>query len=198
MLTLALSGNRPLKELTEVADKVVKVQIERAPGVGEVQIVGGLERAISVWIDPDRLAAYQIPITAVRDALVRQNTDAPGGNVTGTSREMTLRTMGRLTQASDFDNLVVKTVNGQPIRIRDLGRAEDGTKEQRSVARLNGVPTVTLEVQRQSGANTVEVIEGVKAALARVQQQLPADVKLEVVRISRATSTPRCTRSTST
>jgi HAE1 family hydrophobic/amphiphilic exporter-1 len=182
VLTVALSGNRSLKELTEVADKIVKVQLERSAGVGEVQIVGGLERAINVWVDPERLAAYQLPITDVRDALVRQNTDVPGGNVTGSSREMTLRTMGRLTQARDFDELVVKTVNGQPVRIRDLGYAEDGTKEQRSVARLNGVPTVTLEVRRQSGANTVEVIEGVKQALERVQAQIPADLKMEVIR----------------
>jgi HAE1 family hydrophobic/amphiphilic exporter-1 len=182
VLTVALSGNRSIKELTEVADKVVKVQLERSPGVGEVQIEGGLERAISVWVDPDRLAAYQIPITAVRDALVRQNTDSPGGNVTGSARELTLRTMGRLTEARDFDDLVVKTVEGQPVRIRDLGRAEDGTKEQRSVARLNGVPTVTLEVRRQSGANTVEVIEGVKAALERVQAQLPPDLEMQVIR----------------
>ncbi len=182
VLTIALSGNRPIKELTEYADKVVKVQIERSAGVGEVQIEGGLERAINIWVDPDRLAAYQIPITDVRDALVRQNTDAPGGNVTGSSRELTLRTMGRFTEARDFDDLVVKTVEGQPVRIRDLGRAEDGTKEQRSVARLNGVPTVTLEVRRQSGANTVEVIEGVKAALVNVQTQLPPDLEMQVIR----------------
>ena len=182
VLTVALSGNRSLKELTEVADKVVKVQLERSAGVGEVQIVGGLERAINVWVDPERLAAYQIPITDVRDALVRQNTDVPGGNVTGSSREMTLRTMGKLTEARDFDELVVKTVNAQPVRIRDLGYSEDGTKEQRSVARLNGVPTVTLEVRRQSGANTVEVIEGVKQALERVKTQIPADLEMQVIR----------------
>ncbi|MEA2561060.1 MAG: hypothetical protein QOH06_2564 [Acidobacteriota bacterium] len=182
VLSVALSGNRSLKELTEVADKVVKVQLERSAGVGEVQIQGGLERAINVWVDPERLAAYQIPITDVRDALVRQNTDVPGGNVTGSQREMTLRTMGKLTQAGDFDNLVVKTVNAQPVRIRDLGYAEDGTKEQRSVARLNGVPTVTLEVRRQSGANTVEVIEGVKKAMERVQTQIPADLEMQVIR----------------
>jgi len=182
VLTVALSGNRSLKELTEVADKVVKVQLERSAGVGEVQIQGGLERAINVWVDPERLAAYQIPITDVRDALIRQNTDVPGGNVTGTSREMTLRTMGKLTEARDFDNLVVKTVNAQPVRIRDLGYAEDGTREQRSVARLNGVPTVTLEVRRQSGANTVEVIEGVKQAMERVQTQIPADLEMQVIR----------------
>ncbi|MFP5284948.1 MAG: efflux RND transporter permease subunit, partial [Thermoanaerobaculia bacterium] len=108
--------------------------------------------------------------------------DVPGGNVTGSQREMTLRTMGKLTEARDFDELVVKTVNAQPVRIRDLGYAEDGTKEQRSVARLNGVPTVTLEVRRQSGANTVEVIEGVKEAIERVQAQIPADLKMEIIR----------------
>ncbi|HXG49597.1 MAG TPA: efflux RND transporter permease subunit, partial [Methylomirabilota bacterium] len=130
----------------------------------------------------DRLAAYQIPITAVREALERQNANIPGGNVTTPLQERSLRTMGRLTDARAFNDLVVATRDGRPIRIRDLGRAEDGTKEQRSLARLNGVETVSLEVMRQSGANTVAVIEGVKEKLARVQEQLPADVRLEVIR----------------
>src|SRR5215210_38062 len=182
VLTIALSGNRDLRELTEIADKVVKVQLERSAGVGEVKLVGGLERAINIWVDPDRMEAYQIPITEVRDALVRQNTDVPGGNVTGSDREMTLRTMGRFTEAKDFNELVVRTVDAQPVRIRDLGYAEDGTKEQRSVARLNGVPTVTLEVRRQSGANTVEVIEAAKQNLERVKAQIPGDLELQVIR----------------
>ena len=182
VMSVALSGNRSLRELTEYADKVVKVQLERSSGVGEVQLVGGLERAINVWIDPSRLEAYGIPITAVREALVRQNSEAPGGNVTSGGREQTLRTMGRFENPADFNDLVVATINGQPVRVRDLGEAEDGTKEQRSVARLNGVPTVTLEVRRQSGANTIEVIEGVKEALAKVQAQLPPDLKIEVIR----------------
>jgi len=182
VMTIALSGNRTLRELTEIADRIVKVQLERSAGVGQVNLVGGLKRAINIWVDPDRLAAYQIPITAVRDALVQQNTDVPGGNVTGADREMTLRTMGRMTDARDFNDLVVRTVNGQAVRISDLGAAEDGTKEQRSLARLDGVPTVTLEILRQSGANTVAVIEGAKAAMQRVQPQLPADLQLQVVR----------------
>ncbi|HJX28698.1 MAG TPA: efflux RND transporter permease subunit [Thermoanaerobaculia bacterium] len=182
VLTVALSGNRDIRELTEIADKVVKVQLERSAGVGEVRIIGGLERAINIWVDPDRLEAYQIPITEVRDALVRQNTDVPGGNVTNSSREMTLRTMGRFTESADFNNLVVRTVNGQPVRISDLGHAEDGTKEQRSVARLNGVPTVTLEVRRQSGANTVEVIEAAKQQLERIRPQIPPDLEMQVIR----------------
>src|SRR6185295_13238468 len=182
VITVALTGDRPLKELTEYADKVVKVQLERAGGVGEVTIEGGLERAINIWIDPDRLEAYGIPITAVREAMVRQNAEAPGGNVTSGGREQTLRTMGRFENPGEFNDLVVATLNGQPVRVRDLGEAEDGTKEQRTLARLNGVPTVTLEVRRQSGANTISVIEGVKTALARVEAQLPPDLKVEIIR----------------
>ena len=182
VLTLALTGPRPRRELTEMADKIVKTQLERALGVGEVEIIGGLERAINVWVDADRLAAYQIPITAVREAIVRQNADVPGGNVTTPRQEHMLRTLGRLVEAKAFNELVVTTRGGTPIRVRDIGWAEDGTKEQRSMSLLNGEPTVTLDIRRQSGANTVAVIEGLKAKLPLVQAQLPPDVNLQVIR----------------
>ncbi len=182
VVTIALSANRSLRELTELADKVVKVQIERASGVGEVVLVGGLERAINIWVDADRLAAYRLPITEVRTALARQNADLPGGNVTAPTVEQTLRTMGRITDPQAFNDLVIATRDGAPVRVRDVGYAEDGTKEQRSLSRLNGVPTVILEVRRQSGANTVAVIEAVKANLERVDAQLPGDVELEIIR----------------
>ena len=182
ILSIALSGARSARELTELADKIVKVQLERSAGVGEVEIVGGLERAINIWVDAERLAAYQIPITAVREAIVRQNADSPGGNVTKGLRERTLRTFGKIDDPAKFSDLVVANINGSPIRVRDIGRAEDGTKEPRTLARLNGVPTVTLDIRRQSDANTVSVIEGVKAKLAAVAATLPPDVKLEVVR----------------
>jgi hydrophobic/amphiphilic exporter-1 (mainly G- bacteria), HAE1 family len=181
VMTLALSGERSLRELTEIADKIVKPQLERSPGVGEIEIVGGLERAISVWIDADRLAAYGIPITDVRDALVRQNSNIPGGNVTSATEELSLRTLGRVQKPEDFDNLVIATVNGSPVRIRDVGEAQDGTKEQRSIARLNGVPTVTLEVRRQSGENTVAVIEGIKERIGNLQGVLPGGVGVQVI-----------------
>src|SRR4249920_1334124 len=96
VLTVAVSGNRSLRELTELAERTVKVDIERAAGVGEVRLIGGLSRAVNVWIDADRLSAYQIPITSVRDAVVRQNADLPGGNVTAGLREQSLRTIGRI------------------------------------------------------------------------------------------------------
>ena len=182
VITLALTADRSLRELTELADKTVRVQLERVGGVGEVQVVGGLDRAINVWVDAERLAAYQIPISTIREALTRQNADVPGGNVTTGKEELTLRTLGRFTDPRQFDDLVIANVNGAPVRLRDVGHVEDGTKEQRSLSRLNGVPTVTLDIRRQSGANTVEVINGIKAVLPRVASQLPQDVKLEVIR----------------
>ncbi|MDX2131584.1 MAG: efflux RND transporter permease subunit [Planctomycetota bacterium] len=182
VLTVALSGEMSIRELTEVADKVLRPRIERSEGVGQVTIVGGLERTINVDVDAEKLAAHGIPITAVRDALERQNADVPGGNVTGAQREQVLRTMGRLESAEAFGNVIVAVVNGAPVRVRDIGAAEDGTREQRSSTRLNGVPAVSIEVRRQSGANSVAVIEGVKEELAQVRDALPAGVSLELIR----------------
>ncbi|MDQ3651273.1 MAG: efflux RND transporter permease subunit [Acidobacteriota bacterium] len=182
VLTIALSGDRSLRELTEFADKIVRVQVERAGGVGEARVAGGLERAINVWVDAERLVAYRIPITLVRQALQRQNTDVPGGNVDAGKRELTLRTLGRYADPRDFNDLVIANIGGAPVRVRDIGRVEDGTKEQRSATRLNGVPTVTIEIRRQTGANTIDVINNVKRELARVAPQLPTDIKLEVIR----------------
>ncbi len=182
ILSISVSGPRSQREMTEIADKIIKTQLERSPGVGEVNIQGGLSRAINVWVDADRLAAYQLPITVVRDAVERQNANIPGGNVTTGQREQTLRTMGRLTDAKDFNDLVIATRNGSPIRVRDVGWSEDGTKELRSLARLNGQPNVTVEVIRQSGANTVAVIEGVRQRLEALKTQLPADLKVEIIR----------------
>jgi HAE1 family hydrophobic/amphiphilic exporter-1 len=182
VLSIALAGNLSVRELTEIADKLVKPRLERSAGVGEVSIVGGLERAINIRVEADRLAAYRLSIADVRSALVRQNADVPGGNITSGPNERILRTMGRIVDPDDFNDLVIATVNGAPVRVSDVGSAEDGTKEQRSLARLNGVPTVVLEVRRQTGANTVEVIESVKANLARVEAEIPAGVRLEVIR----------------
>jgi len=182
VLTLALSGELSIRELTELADKVVKPQLERSAGVGEVALSGDLERTVNVLVDADRLAALGIPITSVRDAITRQNSDVPGGNLTGATQEQVLRTMGRITRAEDFGDVVIAVVGGSPVRIKDVGQVEDGTREQRSSARLNGEPAVSLQIRRQSGANSVAVIEAVKAQLAVLLPQLPAGVRLEIIR----------------
>ncbi|HKC49663.1 MAG TPA: efflux RND transporter permease subunit, partial [Myxococcota bacterium] len=182
VLTYALSADRPMRELTEIADKLVRPQLERSSGVGEVRIVGGAQRAINIWIDAQRVQAYGLSLSAVRAALARQNAEIPGGNVTDDEHERVLRTMGRIGDPRDFDDVVVATLDGQPVRVRDIGRSEDGTKEIRSTARLDGLPCVTLEVRRQSGSNTIEVIDGVKAKLDRLRPELPSDLRIEVIR----------------
>lgn len=181
VLTVALSGEREVRELTELADKRVKIRLERSTGVGEVRIIGGRERSINVWLDSGRLAAYGLPADAVRQAVVRQSAEVPGGNVTTATREATLRTPPGLESAADFARLVVATRDGRPIRVGDVARVEDGTKEVRSGARLDGQPAVVLEVRRQSGANTIAVIEGLKQALEEVREQLPPGVSLQVI-----------------
>ncbi|MGH9766156.1 MAG: efflux RND transporter permease subunit, partial [Blastocatellia bacterium] len=197
IMTIALSSNRSVRELSELADKVVKKQLERSSGVGEIGVWGGAIRSVNIWADADRLAAYRIPITQVRNAVVRQNSDVPGGNVDTGRRELTLRTMGKVVDPRDFNDLVITTIGGAPVRVRDIGYAEDGTKEQRSLSRLTdltaagddpkareqvpSVPSVTIDVRRQTGANTMAVIEDVKKNLERVRAQLPPDVKLEII-----------------
>jgi HAE1 family hydrophobic/amphiphilic exporter-1 len=182
VLTLALSGERSLRELTEIADKKCKRRLERSSGVGEVRLVGNLARTINIWLDADRLAAFDLPVETVRAAVARQNSDVPGGNVTDDRSERTLRTLGRFVDPRSFQDLVVATRDGVPIRLSDLGATEDGTEEPRSFARLDGVPSVVLEVRRQSGANTVGVIDGVQAEIEALRRELPGDLRLEVVR----------------
>jgi HAE1 family hydrophobic/amphiphilic exporter-1 len=182
VITIALSGALSIRELTEVADKTVKPRLERSAGVGEVNIVGDAERTINIWVEADRLAAYGLPITAVRDAVARQNSDVPGGNVTGQSTEQVLRTLGRIVEPAAFADIIIAVVNGAPVRIRDVGRVEDGEREQRSASRLDGQPAVTLEVRRQSGANSVAVIEAIKRELEPLQEALPPGVRMEVIR----------------
>lgn len=181
IVTLAVSGPRTSRELYVLADRYVKNVVESSHGVGEVVIAGAADRAIQVNIDADRLAAHQISILEVREALVRQNAEVPGGRVDEGGRELTMRTLGRFTDSANFSNLVVNTVDGVPIRLSDLGTVTDGTKEVRTLASLNGEPAVVLEIQRQSGENTVAVIEGIKERLARSRALLPDDVHVSII-----------------
>jgi HAE1 family hydrophobic/amphiphilic exporter-1 len=181
IVTLAVSGPRDSRELFFLADRYVKNVIESAPGVGEAKVAGSAERAIRVNVEAKRLAAYGVSIVEVREALARQNVEVPGGRVDAGLRELELRTLGRVEHVRDFEELVVATVDGVAIRIRDLGAVVDDTKEVRTLARLNGVPAVVVQVQRQSGANTLDVIDGIQSRLPRCQALLPPDVKVTVL-----------------
>ena len=181
VITLVLAGQRTPRELYEIADREVKDSVESVGGVGQALIVGGRRRAVNIWIDADRMAAYRIPIVKIRDAVARQNSEIPGGRVDEGARELVLRTMGRFPDPKLFNDLVVSSINGVPVRVRDIGYAEDGNKEQRTAARYDGQDAVAIEIRRQSGANSIEVIHNVKAKLPRIQKLLPPGVTLEVV-----------------
>ncbi len=181
ILTLAVSGPRTPRELFVLADRYVKNVIESSRGVGEVLIVGAADRAVQVNIDARRLAAYELSILQVREALVRQNAEVPGGRMDEGMRERALRTLGRVSHSSEFPDLVVTYVNGTPIRLSDLGEVHDATKEVRTLARLNGEQAVVLQVQRQSGENTVAVVDAVKELLPECEGLLPNDVALSVI-----------------
>ncbi len=181
IMTLAVSGPRTSRELYFLAERSVKNVIESAGGVGEVTIRGATDRAVQINIDAQRLAAHRLSIMEVHDALTAQNAEIPGGRVDAGFRELSLRTLGRFPEARDFADMVVTTVEGVPVRVRDLGEAIDHEKERRTAARFDGQPAVVLEVQRQSGTNTVEVIDAVKARLEESRALLPPDVRVDVL-----------------
>jgi hydrophobic/amphiphilic exporter-1 (mainly G- bacteria), HAE1 family len=180
IITLGISGNRHIQEVTEIAKRQIQELLQTVPGVGNVFLTGGRSRAINVRVDTDRLRAYGISIEEVRQALVSQNLEVPGGIVDQGPREMVLRTLGRITSSEDFNDLIVTNRKGYPIRIRDIGRAEDSIEEPRGMSRLDGQNAVSLFVQKQSGTNTVAISDAVQARLAKIRTTLPRDIQVEV------------------
>ena len=181
VMKIAVSGKRNLRELSEIARKQIKEDIESLRGVGQVIMVGRQERAVTIDVDPDRLAAYNLSIAQVKRAVQAENIEVPGGRIDQGRRELVLRTMGRMPTAADFNDLIVGNFQGRPILIRDIGAAENGVVEQRSLARLDGENAVQLIVRKQSGTNTVEVVDRVKARLQQLRGVLPQDIRSEVI-----------------
>jgi HAE1 family hydrophobic/amphiphilic exporter-1 len=182
VMTIAVSGRRDLREVTELARRQIKERLETVNGVGSISLVGGRVRAMNVVLDTDRLAGYNLSVAEVRQALERQNLEVPGGRIDQGPRELVLRTLGRLQTEREFNDLIVTNRNGYPIRIRDVGRAEDSFEEPRSTARLDGLNAVSLVVQKQSGVNTVKVVDDVKAKLEQIKAGLPPDIATELIR----------------
>ncbi|MBV9958646.1 MAG: efflux RND transporter permease subunit, partial [Acidobacteria bacterium] len=181
VLRIAVSAPRSLREVTDIADKQIKQRIEAINGVGQVEIIGGREREIQVWVDPDKMRAYNVTVAQVADAVRLQNMEVPGGRVDEGTRELTVRTMGRITNPAEFNNLVVGSRGDYTVKISDIGYVEDGAEEQRTQATLNGQPAVTLVVAKQSGQNTVAVADEVKARLNEIAPTLPAGFHMEIV-----------------
>ncbi|MGB8509347.1 MAG: efflux RND transporter permease subunit, partial [Pyrinomonadaceae bacterium] len=181
VLRIAVSAQKSLREVTDIADKQIKKRIESINGVGNVQIIGGATREIQVKIDPGKMRAFGITVPDVVAAVKGQNLEVPGGRVDEGARELTVRTMGRITNPADFNNMAISTRGAYAVKLSDIGYVEDGTEELRTSARLNGQPAVTLVVSKQSGQNTVQVAEAIKARLAELEPTLPKGVRTQIV-----------------
>jgi HAE1 family hydrophobic/amphiphilic exporter-1 len=181
VLRIAVSAPRNLREVTDVSDKQIKERIESINGVGQVQIVGGRTREIQVWVDPDKLRSYNVSVAEVAAAIRSQNMEVPGGRIDEGTRELTVRTMGRIIDPSNFNDLIVASRGSYQVKVSDIGYIEDGSEEQRTQALLNGQPAVTLVVSKQSGQNTVAVADAVKEKLAEIAPTLPPGFKMEIV-----------------
>jgi HAE1 family hydrophobic/amphiphilic exporter-1 len=182
VLVYAISAPRSSIELTDIVQNQIQERIESADGVGEVIIFGGRQREIKIYIDPDRLRAYNLSVTEVTNALRAQNLELPGGRLDEGARTVTLRTLSRIPKVEQFNDVIVTTRNNYPVKISDVGRVEDSGVDPQSAASLDGVPSVSLAIRKQSGANTVALIRNVKQRMAEITPLLPPDLKIAVTR----------------
>jgi HAE1 family hydrophobic/amphiphilic exporter-1 len=182
ILTLAVSANKPVRDITEYADKTLRRQLESVAGVGQVLVTGGRARQINVSLDPARLRAYNLTVTDVSRAMQSQNSEIPGGRIEQGGTSMTLRTRGRVQSVPEFGEIVVRQRDGHPILLRDVATVEDSMAEADTKASLNGEPTVLVTVRRQSGTNTVQVVQAVNERLSDLAPLVPPGYNIRVVR----------------
>jgi HAE1 family hydrophobic/amphiphilic exporter-1 len=178
---VVLSPTMDAKALTTLAEKVLKRRLENISGVGQVRLVGAARREIQILLDRDKLKAYGLTYFDVADALRRENLDIPAGKLDQGLRESLVRVAGRTKDPRDFNGLIVAVRDTFPVTLAMLGHVEDGIEEQRSASLLDGEPALALQIQKQTGANTVEVADSVKEGLTKLQAELPTGVELRVV-----------------
>jgi HAE1 family hydrophobic/amphiphilic exporter-1 len=181
IITLVIGGPRSLREITEIADKQIKRNLQTVEGVAAIDILGGRDREIQILLDAEKLNSHRITVNQVAGAMQNENIEAPGGRLYHGTEELAVRTMGRFDVVRQFSDLIVSTTNGAPTKVSDLGRVEDTYKEPRSFARLDGKPAVTMQIRRQSGTNTVMVVDGVRDKLEKLRPTLPSDLTVDVV-----------------
>lgn len=181
VINVVVSGDRDIIELTEIAKKKIKENIENIRGVGAVNIVGGREREIHITVNPLKLFSLNLPISDVAAALADQNVEIPGGRVEQMHQEFNLRILGRIEEVSSFNDIFIANRNGTSIKISDIGYAEDSGEYERESTFLNNRRSVTLEVTKQSGTNTLAVVQGIKEKLERIAPTLPKDISVSLL-----------------
>lgn len=182
VLQYVISAPRDVVELTDLVTKLVQDRIESADGVGEVVVFGGRQRQIKLYVDPDRLRAYKLSTTQVTSAVSAQNQEVPGGTLVEGAKTVGLRTISKLSKVDEFNDIVIASRNGFPIKFKDIGRVVEGGADPQTALSLNGVQSVSVGVRKQSGSNTVAVIKNVKERMATIIPTLPKDLKVAVIR----------------
>lgn len=181
VLRITVSAPTSLREVTETAKNKIKERIESVNGVGQITMIGGQERQINVWVDPDKMRSYNITPAEVSNALRIQNVEFPSGRLDEGQKETSVRTMGKIQKPEEFDNVVVAMRGDYQVKVKDIGYTEDGAEEIRSEARLNGQPAVTLIVSKQSGQNTVAVAHEIKDRLKEIEASLPPNYSMRII-----------------
>jgi HAE1 family hydrophobic/amphiphilic exporter-1 len=182
IVNLAVGGSLSPRQLTYLVDNTIKPALQKVPGVGEVDAYGESTREIQINLNKDELAAHGLTTAQIVDSLESANLNVPGGNLTSGGQQIAVRTTGALTSVDQFLNLPVAKVNGSQLYVKDVGTVVDGVKEQDSLGFYQGQPSIAISLLKQSGSNTVAVADGVKQALAALQQQLPSGVTIDLVR----------------
>ncbi len=179
MLALSSQTHTPL-QLTEMANLIVKPVLQTAPGAAEVNIFGERKFSMRVWLDPDRLAGYRLTVQDAEDALRRSNLEVPAGRIESSQREFNVTAATDLRTPEQFRQVVIKTVNGMPVRLGDVARVEIGPAEERSSVRINGRDALSVGVIRQATANPLDLSTAVYGLLDKVRADLPAGVEVDV------------------
>jgi HAE1 family hydrophobic/amphiphilic exporter-1 len=182
VLAIALSGPAPIRDVTEFADKKLRRRLESIDGVGQVLIVGGRPRQINVVVDTEKLTSLGLTTAQLVSALQSQNVQIPGGKVEQGLRDLTLRTYGRVLTPQEFANVAISEKNGYVVRVGDVAHIEDSVAEPESIATVEGKPAVVMSIRKQSGTNTIEVVQRLKERLQSVQQDLPKGWTMQIVR----------------
>jgi HAE1 family hydrophobic/amphiphilic exporter-1 len=177
---LSVNGNVPRKYLGQVADEIFKPRLETLQGVGTIVIGGLQEREMRVWLDAQKMEAYHIIASDVEAALQNKNIEVPGGRIESATRELTVKTMGELASAEAFNRLIIAYREGTPIRLRDIGFAEDGVADQRSMGRFQGVNAIGMGIVPRSGANHVAVCSLVKKTMKELQKIAPPGIDIAI------------------
>ncbi|MDT8308698.1 MAG: efflux RND transporter permease subunit [Bacteroidales bacterium] len=180
MIIAVKSSQRSLLEISKIADLTFKEQLQTISGVSAVIIWGEKRYAMRIWLDPEKLAGYQMTPMDVRNAIIRENVELPAGSIEGTNTELTIRALGLMSTPNEFNNLILRQTGDQIVRVSDIGRAELGPEDLRGIAKMNGIPMIATAVIPQPGANHIEIADEIYERLKYIKKNIPDDVSYEI------------------